>query len=518
MEGQKIFLTGGSGFVGRHLIERLAGKGATVHAIARSDKSEEACTKAGAAKVWRGDLANVEAMTEAAQGCDYAVHAAADIDFTSNPDELRQINVEGTSNALQACRAAGVKRVVCIGTQASFLNAKADPIVNVGEDTPLPEAPYQHAHYSVTKNAAERAALAQNKDGLEVVIVRPPMVWGEDSSFLEQFADATRKGMLKWFSGGNYKISTCHVFNVCEGIEKAMLKGAPGQGYFVTDGEPKTFRTFITDMLLAGGCDPPTATVPTPLAWGLATVLEKVQGKPVLSRQVLALIGQESTTNDKRAREELGYASETTYDEGMQRLRERHNTTPRPDWKPDVGVLSCETEGCPVVFNVVKRRHHCRACGGVFCGQCTANETDLKHLSYDTKKQRVCLPCLHKVAPEEAAQVEAKAEEARQKKEAAEAKAKEAKEAKEAAAAQAKEAKEAKAKEDEAAKEAKKEEPAAAPKEDAKEEETPAAKAEEVKEKVEEEVKEVEAEAAKVEEAKEGEAVASAETPVAKEH
>ena len=400
-----VFVTGGSGYLGRNVIRRFVGKGIPVHAIARSEKSSNVIKELGATP-FKGDLEDFEGIRRAAEGCTYAVHCAAEL--STNPCDLersRLINVEGTRQVMQACRAAGVKRIIHIGTEAGCINFNGDPLIDLDETTPLPEKPFPGI-YSTTKNEAERAALSESKDGLEVVVVRPRLIWGEDDTvILPKLAEAAESGLLKWFDGGDFKISTCHVLNVCEGVEKALMRGTPKKSYFVTDDCPApTSKQFFSDMLLAYGVDPPTSSVPLKVVWVYATLLESLFKTPQVTKQELVLIAQNVTVIDQLARRELGYVGEMKMEEGIARLRKRYETTPRPQWVPNDTSATCQD--CQVSFTFFTRRHHCRVCGGLFCGNCTNNRL-LKNLSYGSKKQRVCKACCTKIDPSDSASASA---------------------------------------------------------------------------------------------------------------
>ena len=139
------FVTGGSGFIGGHLIRRLVRDGWTVRALARSDSSAAKVREAGAEPV-TGDLDDVDAMTTGARGCEYAFHAAAALGEWGRREDFVRGNVSGTENALRACRAAGVRRFVHVGTEAALLVGQ--PLVNADETVPL--RPDSKAHYSAT--------------------------------------------------------------------------------------------------------------------------------------------------------------------------------------------------------------------------------------------------------------------------------------------------------------------------------------------------------------------------------
>jgi nucleoside-diphosphate-sugar epimerase len=109
------FVTGGSGFIGQALIRRLVGRGDRVRALARSGEAAAKVAEAGAEAV-RGDLEDVAAMREGAAGCELAFHAAARLGEWGPWEEFERINVQGTANVLEACRDAGVRRFVHVGT------------------------------------------------------------------------------------------------------------------------------------------------------------------------------------------------------------------------------------------------------------------------------------------------------------------------------------------------------------------------------------------------------------------
>ena len=317
------FVTGGSGFIGRKLIERLRGEGLAVRALARSDASARAVEEAGAEPV-RGDISSVEAMRAGAEGCEYAFHAAAKVEDWGRPEEFERDNVDGTRNALRAAADAGVRRFVHVGTEAALLAGQ--PLVNADESLPLrPDSP---ALYSSSKAKAERAVREANRDGFETVVVRPRFVWGKgDTSLLPTIADTVRSGRFRWIGGGRHRTSTTHVDNTVEGLWLGATRGAPGGVYFVTDGEPVVFREFVTRMLETQGVKPPDKDLPPFVARALAGTAEgiwrtgRLKGRPPLTRFAVWVSSLECTIDISRARAELGYEPVRTIDSGLAELR-----------------------------------------------------------------------------------------------------------------------------------------------------------------------------------------------------
>ena len=193
-----------------------------------------------------GDLDDGPAMAAGARGADVAFHSAAKLGDWGPWDEFRRVNVAGTQKVIGACRAAGVGRLVHVGTEAALL--RGQPLVAADERTPLAfDSP---APYAATKAHAEAAVIEANGGGLETVVVRPRFVWGAgDTTLLPALSAMVRAGRFRWIGGGRQLTSTTHVDSTVEGLVLAAERGRPGNAYFVTDGSPVVFREFVTALL-----------------------------------------------------------------------------------------------------------------------------------------------------------------------------------------------------------------------------------------------------------------------------
>jgi nucleoside-diphosphate-sugar epimerase len=317
------FVTGGSGFVGGALIRRLVRDGWTVRALARSDSSEAAVRDAGAEPV-RGDVSDVAAMRAGADGAEVTFHAAAKVEDWGRPEDYEQVTVQGTRNALQASRDAGVRRFVHVGTEAALMAGQ--PLVNVNEDAPLrPDSP---APYPWSKAKAEQAVRDANGDGFETVVIRPRFVWGKgDTVLLPRIVQMVKSGKFAWIGGGGQLTATAHIENVTEGLVLGATKAAPGGVYFVTDGDPVGFREFVSELVRTQGVEPPTRSVPAGVAGAVAVAGEtiwktfRLGGAPPLTRFTVWVSSQECTIDISRARSELGYAPVKTREEGLAEMR-----------------------------------------------------------------------------------------------------------------------------------------------------------------------------------------------------
>lgn len=322
MAERSAFVTGGSGFIGGRLIRRLIADGWRVRALARSDGSATAVETAGAEAV-RGDLEQVEAMRAGADGCDVAFHAAAHVGDWGTREEFERGNVIGTDNALEACRSAGVRRFVHVGTEAALLAGQ--PLVDADETAPLrPDSP---ALYPSTKARAEQAVRDASGGGFETVVVRPRFVWGAgDTSVLPSLVEAVRRGRFAWIGGGRHRTSTTHVDNAVEGLVLGAERGRPGEAYFVTDGDPVVFRDFVNRLLATQGVDAPDKQVPAWVVRPLAAVAETawralpLGGAPPITRFSVWVASLDCTIDISKARAELRYAPVTSIDDGLAEL------------------------------------------------------------------------------------------------------------------------------------------------------------------------------------------------------
>ena len=313
------FVTGGSGFIGGALIERLRREGWEVRALARSDAAEAAVRERGAAPV-RGDLGDAAALEGGTVGCDVCFHAAAKVEDWGDPAEFERLNVGGTANVIAASRAAGVRRLVHVSTEAALTAGQA--LVRVDERAPLrPDSPFL---YSSSKAKAEQLVRDANGDGLETVVVRPRFVWGRgDTTLLPAIAELVRSGRFRWVGGGRHLTDTTHVDNTVEGLWLGATRAPAGGVYFVTDGEPVVFRDFLERMLATQGVEAPDKSVPPAVAAGAAAAAERVwrllrrPGPPPLTRFAVWVSSKECTLDDSRARTELGYEPVRTREGGL---------------------------------------------------------------------------------------------------------------------------------------------------------------------------------------------------------
>jgi nucleoside-diphosphate-sugar epimerase len=303
----RIFLTGGTGYIGRAFARRLVDAGHEVQALVRPTSDVEPLKQLGIA-TFSGDIADRASMREGMSGADWVVHAAADLDFTGPQERMRQANVQGSENVASLAWKLGVGRFLSVSSIAYFGGSPPDGSV-ADEDTPL-QQPFPTL-YSATKHSGELAIREWAKKGLKVNTVYPSLVYGPPGK--KEGSNAILRGFLKGrypaLAGADRKTSWVFIDDVVEGMFQVMEKAPPGRGYILA-GEVTTLKDLVDRLHRLGGAPPPRLTLPIGLIRAgllFANPLYKVRGRkaPFNSEQLNSL-ERHWAFDDTRARTELG--------------------------------------------------------------------------------------------------------------------------------------------------------------------------------------------------------------------
>ncbi|MBX2872550.1 MAG: NAD-dependent epimerase/dehydratase family protein [Saprospiraceae bacterium] len=314
----RIFVTGGSGFVGRNIIPALIKEGYAVFALARSASSKEKVESLGATAV-EGDLTALgNTIMETLRACDYVLHSAAYMDFTYDPQPYYKLNVEATKNLLGLAQEAGIKRFIYISAAPVI---PGSPIHNLTEKQAQPHLPRDL--YPKTKALAERAVLNANSKNFQTISLRPPAIWGPNNHHYQDLLATVKEGKWRWIGGGNHVLSTIHVLNLANAILAAIKSSKGGEAYFVTDGDRRSVRETFTAILQAEGLDPGNKVLPRGLAIIVAHIVGgawKILGlksRPPVAPLMIRLMGTEFSVSDQKARQELQYRNAISFKEGI---------------------------------------------------------------------------------------------------------------------------------------------------------------------------------------------------------
>ena len=317
----KILVTGGGGFVGGYIVERLLARGCAVRSIGRSPQPE---LVAKGVEVVCGDLTDATAVSAACEGVDTVFHVAARAGVWGSWESFYRPNVIGTRNVLSACRKWQVKRLVYTSTPSVVFNG--DSIR--GGDESLPYGKNWLCHYAETKALAEQEALAANSEKLQVVALRPHLIFGPgDPHLLPRVVESVKAGRLRIVGDGSAKVDVSYVGNVADAHLDAFDalergKGA-GQAYFISQGEPVDLWPWLNSILEGLGQPPLTQKIPLPLAYGIGALCEgawkvlRRRTDPPITRFVAVELAKDHYFDINKAQHELGYRPRVPMNEAL---------------------------------------------------------------------------------------------------------------------------------------------------------------------------------------------------------
>lgn len=318
------FVTGATGFVGRHLIDVLKEDGWKIIASARAPEKARAILGDGV-DIVPADLTEPHTIVEALpEGMDCVFHVAADVG-TWSKDNARQYrtNVEGTAALLQAVVDKNARRLVHV----SSIVAYGEHDETITDDTPR-EGATSWVSYVHTKAYAERKVKEAVDRGLDAVIVNPTDIVGRyDDQNWVRMIKMVADGTLPAVPPGNGNFANGRA--VAEGILAAYKKGKTGKNY-ILGGPYATFHEFLS--LAASKLGKPTPKKPSP-AWllkllaGVLHMTSKLTGKrPMITREEAYFACQSYTVDYDRAIKQLGYRDvplEQSVEEAIAYLREK---------------------------------------------------------------------------------------------------------------------------------------------------------------------------------------------------
>jgi UDP-glucose 4-epimerase len=302
----KVLVTGGAGFIGSHLVERMLGLGHEVRVVddfstgKRANLEPMACARL---EVVEEDVRNGWKVRDLAAGCEVIFHEAAIVSVpysVENPQETHDVNLQGTLNVLEAARHAKARRLVFASSAAVYGDAPGLPKHEGMLPTPI-------SPYGLEKLTSEHyLAIFARLYGVETVSLRYFNVFGprQDpssaySGVISIFADRARRGEpLTIFGDGHAYRDFVHVEDVVDAnLLAATAPGISGRAFNIARGEKTTLLE-------------------------LARMIGSVAGRELVVRHEAARAGDiaESVADISRARKELGYAPKVEVGTGLQRL------------------------------------------------------------------------------------------------------------------------------------------------------------------------------------------------------
>ncbi|MEO6351282.1 MAG: SDR family NAD(P)-dependent oxidoreductase [Candidatus Limnocylindrales bacterium] len=307
----RVVITGGAGFIGRAIVERLAKRGDDVVALVRDTGRARYLKHEDRVTLVSSDLSSVSQLTAQMKKADALIHAAGMYRIgvkRSERDAMWDANVRATERVLDAAVAAGIKRSVYVSTVNIFGDTRGE----------MPDETYRRdeklgflSWYDETKYRAHQAAEKRIAAGAPILIVMPTQVYGpNDHSQASALIDAAYHGKLRSVPFPTTSMAWVHVHDLADGIVAALDKGRVGESYALA-GDPHRMSESLKIAARAGGRRPPRFNVPSRLLHLIAPLNDRLGGLPGLTGNLTEAISSgESVTywaKHDKATAELGF-------------------------------------------------------------------------------------------------------------------------------------------------------------------------------------------------------------------
>ena len=313
-----ILVTGGSGFLGSHVIEQLSQSGRSVRALVRRSSDTKFLRSLSNVELCDGAIDDRASLERAVNGVEAVVHSAGLVK-ARNLDEFMRVNARGTENLLAAClpHASTLKRFV----QVSSITV-GGPSDAYGNPVPVDATPRPVTDYGRSKLAAELAVLAK-KDQLKVTIIRPPAIYGPRDREILAFFKSIKMGVLPLLGSPQSKLSMTYGPDCARACIRAIDADVPsGRIFAVDDGAVHTMSELIREAESAMG-KRAFLRIPLPrrVVEGAALLSEsygKLTGKAMmLTRDKCNELFDQWVCDGEKARTELGFTPSVSFSQGV---------------------------------------------------------------------------------------------------------------------------------------------------------------------------------------------------------
>jgi len=321
-----VLVTGGGGFLGGAIIDQLLVRGESVRSISRSTYPK---LEAKGVTCIQGDLADAQAVSNAAEGCELVFHVAAKAGVWGSYEDYFEANVVGTRNVIAACKTHQIPHLVHTSSPSVTFAGEDEN----GVDESIPYAPNFLCNYPKTKAQAEQEVLAANDGTLHTVALRPHLIWGPgDNHLVPRIVARAKAGKLKLVGDGSNRVDATYVDNAASAHLAAAdeLRGdgtCAGKAYFISNDEPIAMKDLLNQILAAADLPPVTQSVPPGLAYAVGAAMEgayRLFGKeeePMMTRFVARQLATDHWYDIGAAKNDFGYNPAVTMADGMERLK-----------------------------------------------------------------------------------------------------------------------------------------------------------------------------------------------------
>ncbi|HUI40838.1 MAG TPA: NAD-dependent epimerase/dehydratase family protein [Terriglobia bacterium] len=316
LQGQRVLVTGATGFIGGHIVRRLLRDKLTVRAMAR--RPEAAADLAGlGAEVVMGDLGDEDLLERAVQDCAVVVHCAAQVGPAATRTQFEGPNVGGTENMLIASAKGEVKRFVYLSSVAVF------GLPSAGEVTDASPRGQSGESYSDSKYGAEEAVWSFCRArGLPFTILRPSCVYGPGSAHWSVLPlKRIRTGKMKLVAGGRGTFNYVYIDNLVDAVVLASGDDrALGEAFIVNDGSTTWREFFMAYARMAGRARMPSASLITAkLYLAGRNLMCRFNHKSPVALRALNFVAGQAVFRETHLEKTLGYRPAVSLEEGLRR-------------------------------------------------------------------------------------------------------------------------------------------------------------------------------------------------------
>lgn len=328
----KALVTGGGGFLGRYVVQKLCKRGAEVVILSRSPQP---AIEAQGVKVYQGEIENFNSVKDACQGCDVVFHIAAKAGIWGSWKSFFQPNVIGTRNVINACKEQGITRLIYTSTPSVVFNGNSIE----GADESLPYGCNWLSHYAHTKAIAEAEILATNNDdGLRTIALRPHLIWGiGDPHLIPRVIARARARKLRIIGNGRNRVDITHVDNAADAhllaFDALENENTGGRSYFISQDQPVVLWEWINELLTRLNIRPVQKKISLNKAYVLGMGFEGIykltglSSDPPMTRFLAVELAKNHFFNIDAARRDLGYEPAINIETGLNQLVEHLNKT-----------------------------------------------------------------------------------------------------------------------------------------------------------------------------------------------
>ena len=329
---QKVLLTGATGFIGSHILEALRGAGIPVAALVRAG-ANVAHARAQQAELRYGDLCDLPSVRRAVRGCGQVVHAAARAGDWGPREAFFQVNVQGTLNVLEACRAEGLRQVIVTGSISSYGEEDSQQVKD--ETFPFRShypylahrlLPSAYNWYRDSKAQATRQAMRFAREhGLSLTVLEPVWVFGEREfgTGFYSYVKAVRDGQRHMPGCTRNRFQVIYAPDLARAYLLALERQLPGiERIIVGNAAPEPMHRIFGLFCQEAGLRPPRLLPKWcvyPLGFGLELcyVLGRSRRPPLLTRGRVNMFYDSIQYCTEKARRLLGFECRHSLEEGI---------------------------------------------------------------------------------------------------------------------------------------------------------------------------------------------------------